>query len=113
MIVPDGPRGAGPGIGKEWPDRAAKPLSTLESAGLKLWGNQPSAPAGSGNGECRLLKTDGDSLSKFNERSQEVIENKGDRFIANCYSQEVYESKAVILCKAKRLLGNKVVTFIQ
>ena len=38
------------------------------------------------------------------ERSQEVIENKGDRFITNCNSQEVSENKWVIFCKAKRLL---------
>jgi hypothetical protein len=38
------------------------------------------------------------------ERSQEVIENKGDHFIANCNSQEVFENKWVISCKAKRLL---------
>ena len=54
---------------------------------------------------CRVV---GSSLmAKFNERSQEVIENKRDRFIANCKSQEVYENKGVNFCKAKRLLINK------
>ena len=42
--------------------------------------------------------------SQWYERSQEVIENKGDHFITNCNSQEVFENKWVILCKAKRLL---------
>jgi hypothetical protein len=36
---------------------------------------------------------DKQSDENFNERSQEVIENKGDRFIANCKSQEVSENK--------------------
>jgi len=42
--------------------------------------------------------------AQFNERSQEVIENKGDHFITNCNSQEVFENKWVIFCKAKRLV---------
>jgi hypothetical protein len=33
------------------------------------------------------------SPREFTERSQEVIENKGDRFIANRKSQEVFENK--------------------
>jgi hypothetical protein len=37
--------------------------------------------------------------TKNNERSQEVIENKGDRFIANCKSQQVYENKGFISVK--------------
>jgi hypothetical protein len=37
----------------------------------------------------------------FNERSQEVIENKGDHFIANCESQEVSENKGVIFVKPR------------
>jgi hypothetical protein len=38
---------------------------------------------------------------KFNERSQEIYENKGDRFITNCKSQEVYENKGVIFVKPR------------
>ena len=45
--------------------------------------------------------------SGFNERSQEVVENKGHHFITDCNSQEVYENKRVILCKAKRLLMHR------
>jgi hypothetical protein len=37
----------------------------------------------------------------FNERSQEVIENKADRFIADCKSQEVHENKGVIFVKPR------------
>jgi hypothetical protein len=37
----------------------------------------------------------------FNERSQEVIENKADRLIANCKSQEVYENKDLIFVKPR------------
>ena len=47
------------------------------------------------------------SASRVNERSQEVIENKGHHFITNCNSQEVFENKAVIFCKAKRSLMHR------
>ena len=52
------------------------------------------------------------SESRFNERSQEVIENKGHHFITNCNSQEVFENKWVILCKAKRLLISKALSCV-
>jgi hypothetical protein len=38
---------------------------------------------------------------KTYERSQEVIENKRDRFITDCESQEVYENKGVIFVKPR------------
>jgi hypothetical protein len=38
---------------------------------------------------------------KFNERSQEVIENKRDRFLQNMESQEVYENKGVVFVKPR------------
>jgi hypothetical protein len=39
--------------------------------------------------------------NSFNERSQEVIESKADRFIANCKSQEVYENEGVVFVKPR------------
>ena len=44
---------------------------------------------------CRLQEFN------FNERSQEVIENKGDRFWARLQSQEVSENKGVIFVKPR------------
>jgi hypothetical protein len=46
-------------------------------------------------------RTSGESEQKLNERSQEVAENKGDHFIANCKSQEVDENKGLIFVKPR------------
>jgi hypothetical protein len=37
------------------------------------------------------------SSEKFNERSQEVFENKGDRFIANCKAKRYLKTKDLFL----------------
>ena len=79
---------------------------------MALWAASRRLPAplvADGRGsEPFFLAAAGEVRKKINERSQEVIENKGDHFIANCKSQYVHENKWLILCKAKRLLINQV-----